>query len=347
MRKSALIDLDRINYVAARLDMGDLLDQGVHELAIVGDEQQRSPVAAQPSLEPDDRIEIQVIRRLVEQQQIRATHERPGEMQAHAPAAGERCERGPLVGGPKAQTAHDLRGPGRRRVGIDLFEPAVEQGLASAVAYPLRILNFHEIFNDTVGGAPVAVTYCPLCDSVSVIDRQMGDEVKEFGVSGLLHNSNVLLYDRQDVVSAESLWSQVRMVSIQGLDAGENRLFSVHHFQTKGANTLLMPGIGAMGYAIPAALASKLVFPDRQAIALSGDGGFGMAMNGMMTAIDEDIPIVSVVMNNSALGWVRHGQGNRTIASAFAEMNFAEMARVMGCHGVRVEKPGDLAAGMA
>jgi acetolactate synthase-1/2/3 large subunit len=130
------------------------------------------------------------------------------------------------------------------------------------------------------------------------------------------------------------------------LDAGENRLFSVHHFQTKGANTLLMPGIGAMGYAIPAALAAKLVFPERQAIALSGDGGFGMAMNGMMTAIDEDIPIVSVVMNNSALGWVRHGQGNRTIASAFAEMNFAEMARVMGCHGVRVEKPGDLAAGL-
>ena len=129
-------------------------------------------------------------------------------------------------------------------------------------------------------------------------------------------------------------------------DAGENRLFSTHYFQTKGANTLLMPGIGAMGYAIPAALACKLVHPERQAVAVSGDGGFGMAMNGMMTAIDEDIPIVSVILNNSALGWVRHGQGNRTIASAFADMNFAEMARVMGCNGIRVEQPGELAGAL-
>ena len=101
-----------------------------------------------------------------------------------------------------------------------------------------------------------------------------------------------------------------------------------------------------MGYAIPAALACKLVHPERQAIALSGDGGFGMAMNGMMTAIDEEIPIVSVILNNSALGWVKHGQGNRTIASTFADMNFAEMARVMGCNGIRVEQPGELAGAL-
>ncbi len=125
-------------------------------------------------------------------------------------------------------------------------------------------------------------------------------------------------------------------------DAGENRLFMTHYFQTKGPGTLLMPGIGAMGYAIPAALACKLVHPGRQAVAVTGDGGFGMAMNGVMTAIDEDIPITVVILNNSALGWVKHGQGNRTIASTFAEMNFAEMARVMGCNGIRVENPGDL-----
>ena len=130
-------------------------------------------------------------------------------------------------------------------------------------------------------------------------------------------------------------------------DAGENRLFMTHYFQTKGPGTLLMPGIGAMGYAIPAALACKLVHPERQAIAVTGDGGFGMAMNGVMTARDEDIPIVVVVMNNSALGWVKHGQGNRTIASTFSEMNFAEMAKVMGCNGIRVEQPGDLPTALA
>ena len=126
-------------------------------------------------------------------------------------------------------------------------------------------------------------------------------------------------------------------------DAGENRLFMTHFFQTKGPGTLLMPGIGAMGYAIPAALAGKLVDPDRQCIAVTGDGGFGMAMNGIMTARDENIPIVTVILNNSALGWVKHGQGNRTIASTFAEMNFADVAKSVGVNGIRVEQPVEIA----
>ncbi len=130
------------------------------------------------------------------------------------------------------------------------------------------------------------------------------------------------------------------------LDAGENRLFSVHYFQCKSAGSMLMPGIGAMGYAVPAALAAKLVYPERQVLSISGDGGFSMALNGIMTARDENIPIVSVIMNNSALGWVKHGQGNRTIASTFAEMDFANIAKSMGVHGIRVTDPSELAGAL-
>jgi acetolactate synthase-1/2/3 large subunit len=126
-------------------------------------------------------------------------------------------------------------------------------------------------------------------------------------------------------------------------DAGENRLFMTHYFQTKAPGTLLMPGIGAMGYAVPGALAGKLVFPQRQVIAVTGDGGFSMAINGLMTARDEKIPIVTVVLNNSALGWVKHGQGNRPIASTFADMDFAAIARAMGCRGIRVERAEEIA----
>lgn len=129
-------------------------------------------------------------------------------------------------------------------------------------------------------------------------------------------------------------------------DAGENRLFMTHFFRTKGPGTLLMPGIGAMGYAIPAALAAKLVHPERQVIAVTGDGGLGMALNGLMTAVDEDIPIVVVTLNNSALGWVKHGQGNRTIASTFADMNFCNVAKSIGCEGIRVENPADIAGAL-
>lgn len=130
-------------------------------------------------------------------------------------------------------------------------------------------------------------------------------------------------------------------------DAGENRLFMTHYFQTKAAGSLLMPGIGAMGYAVPAAMAARLVYPDRPVLGVCGDGGFGMALNGLMTARDEKIPVGVVILNNSALGWVKHGQGNRVIASEFTEMNYAEIANAMGCKGIRVEKAADLPAALA
>lgn len=126
-------------------------------------------------------------------------------------------------------------------------------------------------------------------------------------------------------------------------DAGENRLYMQHYFRTKAGMEYLQPAaVGGMGYAIPAALAAKLVFPDRAAVAVCGDGGFGIAMNGMMTAFEEKIPIVTVVFNNSALGWVLHGQGERPIASEFAPFDHAAIARAMGCDAYRVERPADL-----
>ncbi len=79
-------------------------------------------------------------------------------------------------------------------------------------AYPLRILNWHEVVNDHIGEDYFAVTYCPLCRTAMVFDRKFGDEILSFGVSGLLYNSDVLFYDRQ----TESLWSQLAMKSVSG-----------------------------------------------------------------------------------------------------------------------------------
>ncbi len=81
-----------------------------------------------------------------------------------------------------------------------------------ARAYPLRILVWHEIVNDKVGDVPVAVTYCPLCGTAMVFDRRQDERVLTFGVSGLLYNSDVLMYDHQ----TESLWSQLKMEAISG-----------------------------------------------------------------------------------------------------------------------------------
>jgi acetolactate synthase-1/2/3 large subunit len=65
-----------------------------------------------------------------------------------------------------------------------------------------------------------------------------------------------------------------------------------------------------------------------------------MTMNGLMTAIEQDIPIITVVFNNKALGWVLHGSGR--FAAEFNDFNHAEIAKAMGCRGVRVTDPAAL-----
>lgn len=81
-----------------------------------------------------------------------------------------------------------------------------------ARAYPVKILNWHEGVNDQIGENAFVVTFCPLCGSGMVFSRKVDDQVLEFGVSGLLYNSDLLLYDRQ----SESLWSQLEMKAVSG-----------------------------------------------------------------------------------------------------------------------------------
>jgi hypothetical protein len=92
-----------------------------------------------------------------------------------------------------------------------------------ARAYPLRLLRWHEVVNDTVGGVPLVVTYNPLCDSVMVGERIVADVEVEFGLSGLLLDSNLLLYDRRQSINASSLWSQLQARAIAGPAAAEGQ----------------------------------------------------------------------------------------------------------------------------
>ena len=86
-----------------------------------------------------------------------------------------------------------------------------------AKAYPIAILNWHEIVNDTFEGTPVVVTYCPLCGTGIGFLRQRDNQLQTFGVSGLLYQSDVLMYDHQ----TESLWSQIAMQAVTGPSLGD------------------------------------------------------------------------------------------------------------------------------
>ena len=120
---------------------------------------------------------------------------------------------GVTVGDPRRRGSRsELPLGARRHARAVAPPPAAARGQARA--YPLKILNHHEIVNDKLGDVPIAVTYCPLCDSVAVFGRRVGERTIEFGVSGLLFNSNVLMYDRGG--KPESLWSQVGAMGVSG-----------------------------------------------------------------------------------------------------------------------------------
>ncbi len=86
-----------------------------------------------------------------------------------------------------------------------------------AVAYPMRILNWHEVANDTVGGLEIAATFCPLTGSPIVFQRRYRTRTLRFGVSGLLYNSNLVMFDRE----TGSLWPQLLGKAISGESIGK------------------------------------------------------------------------------------------------------------------------------
>ena len=104
--------------------------------------------------------------------------------------------------------------PAATKTGLDPREPVITLEIAGelARAYPIRYLTWHEIVNDEVGGIPVAVTFCPLCNSGITFDRRVEQGVLSFGVSGKLRNSDMIMYDRE----TESWWQQAIGEAIVG-----------------------------------------------------------------------------------------------------------------------------------
>lgn len=127
-----------------------------------------------------------------------------------------------ISGGPPPDGIPAIRDPKFDRASdVDFLEPD-EPVLVLRVgdverAYPVQILIWHEIANDTIGDVPVVVSYCPLCNSALAFDRRVADRVLTFGVSGRLFNSDLVMFDRQ----TESLWPQIQGRAVAGVLTGE------------------------------------------------------------------------------------------------------------------------------
>ena len=162
-------------------------------------------------------------------------------------------------------------------------------------------------------------------------------------------------YDSPEMHRDSSPVLPQRMVSIMqetldpstvfSLDAGNNRTWMAHFYKARQANTFFCPGGAAgMGWALPAAVALKLVYRDRPVAAVSGDGGYMMTVNALSTALQYDLPILCFVFNDNSLGMVRqHQPADRLIASEFVPTDNAAVARGIGAFGVQVSDSRDLA----
>lgn len=153
-----------------------------------------------------------------------------------------------LSGGPAKDGIPALSDPTFHTVAIEAAltdrEPVITVEIAGQTprAYPIRYLTWHEIVNDTVGGIPIAVTFCPLCNSGITFDRRTASGTLTFGVSGKLRNSDMIMFDRE----TESWWQQAIGTAIVGdltgaeLDALPSWMESWDAFRTRNPDGLVM-----------------------------------------------------------------------------------------------------------
>lgn len=120
---------------------------------------------------------------------------------------------------------------------------------------------------------------------------------------------------------------------------------------TQPSKFLAALAFGNCGFSYPAALGAKLGRPDCPVVALVGDGAWGMSLNEVLTAVQEDIPVVAVVFNNGQWGAEKRNQvdfyGNRFEGTNFMPINYAAIARAMGAEAQRIDNPNDVRGAMA
>jgi pyruvate dehydrogenase (quinone) len=134
--------------------------------------------------------------------------------------------------------------------------------------------------------------------------------------------------------------------AIISLDCGANTHFAGRHFRIKGDQKITVSGMMAsMAPGLPFAIAAKLAYPERQSIALVGDGGFAMLMAELTTAVRLDLPIKVVVLKNNALGEVMFEQkdlGNPVYGCELGPIDFVKFAEACGAEGYRAARPDQI-----
>jgi acetolactate synthase-1/2/3 large subunit len=127
-------------------------------------------------------------------------------------------------------------------------------------------------------------------------------------------------------------------------DVGQHQMWMAQWYRPRGPRSFISSGgLGTMGFGFPAAMGAKFACPDRQVIAVVGDGGYQMTMQDLITAVEHRLALPIIVVNNGALGMVRQWQTffyrNRLSSSILRNPDFARIAEAFGARGIRVDRP--------
>ncbi|ASN05910.1 pyruvate oxidase [Virgibacillus necropolis] len=128
--------------------------------------------------------------------------------------------------------------------------------------------------------------------------------------------------------------------AIISCDVGNVTVWTTRFFSITNQKFIISGGLASMGSGLPGAIAGHLAYPDKQVVAICGDGGFSMVMHDFITAVKYDMPIKVVVLNNSMIGMIKYEQqtkGNLNYETDLGAVNFADFAKACGGEGFRIE----------
>jgi len=170
--------------------------------------------------------------------------------------------------------------------------------------------------------------------------------------------SYAALVDRKATMQSRPIKPQFAVRTLQqtlpsgaiiSLDAGDNAFFMCQQYEPKGEHFVMSYHLGSTGYALPAAVAASLAYPERPVVAVVGDGGLVASLGELITIVAHSLPVTVVCFNNARMGMMDSEEERLGMAPFFTELpptNLSRVAEACGAYGLRVEEPGALAEGL-
>lgn len=216
-------------------------------------------------------------------------------------------------------------------------------------------------------GVQSAVTQAVQADAKKFLDQLLNVTIDEQPATPFLlacqqsrrnwhHYLDQQANDRPNgLLTAEAVLQALQPVlksdAVYGLDIGNNTIWSVRNLPFSGQQAMTMSAwLGAMGYGIAAGIAAQISYPNRQVVTISGDGGFSMVVQDLLTQVQYQLPVLNVVLENGGYGFIRQEKaktGQTDYALTFKNANWAGVAENMGAIGLRVTDDASLASAIA